>query len=438
MYQACKTLWDNIVGQKMYVTGGVGSTVHGEAYSADYELPNDLVYAESAPPPSSFSLPGGCWEREPKPVRQTFLEKELYNGLISGMQLDGKRFFYVNPLEVVPGVSGKLPKSQACAAGTSPVVRLRLLPAQCGPHRHLPGGHPWGRTRIPCIPTCLWEEGYFVRTGQSSPASPPTPWDWDSHSSWKRRNLLCLCHPHPRLVQKMGAEGKRPRGRISDEGGCAFPPPGLGMPGTRWSCPSVWSPGVFTPIPRSTRMPGCVALARGPIVYCMEEADDEGGRGGPWLPRGFRRVCLCGGKDKHPIGDVPVLEAQEIRLRSDDALYSGKPPVEEEVSLTAVPYYTWGRNLGTGSIAFGSTNNDALRKCGVILIQVKAGVSWPFAICPGQSVGKRLFVLRKVFSMDTPLPASCTAADFNPNQWPREIWDTDMKLSSRRASTPPP
>ena len=44
-----------------------------------------------------------------------------------------------------------------------------------------------------------------------------------------------------------------------------------------------------------------------------------------------------------------LLEAQGIRLRSDDALYSGKPPVEEEVSLTAVPYYTWG-NRGAGGM----------------------------------------------------------------------------------------
>ena len=110
MYQACKTLWDNIVRQKMYVTGGVGSTVHGEAYSADYELPNDLVYAETCASAAMIFFARRMLEAEPKAEYADILEKELYNGLISGMQLDGKRFFYVNPLEVVPGVSGKLPE----------------------------------------------------------------------------------------------------------------------------------------------------------------------------------------------------------------------------------------------------------------------------------------------------------------------------------------
>ena len=92
---------------------------------------------------------------------------------------------------------------------------------------------------------------------------------------------------------------------------------------------------------------GCVALARGPIVYCMEEADNGENLAALRLPRDSG-VYVSVGKDKR-IGDVPVLEAQGIRLRSDDALYSGKPPVEEEVSLTAVPYYTWG-NRGAGGM----------------------------------------------------------------------------------------
>ena len=107
---ACRTLWRNIVQQKMYVTGGVGATVHGEAFSAGYELPNDLVYAETCASAAMIFFARRMLEAEPKAEYADILEKELYNGLLSGMQLDGRRFFYVNPLEVVPGVSGCLPE----------------------------------------------------------------------------------------------------------------------------------------------------------------------------------------------------------------------------------------------------------------------------------------------------------------------------------------
>ena len=47
LYEACQTLWDNIVKKRMYITGGIGSTVEGEAFTIDYDLPNDMAYAET-------------------------------------------------------------------------------------------------------------------------------------------------------------------------------------------------------------------------------------------------------------------------------------------------------------------------------------------------------------------------------------------------------
>ena len=122
----------------MYVTGGIGATVHGEAFSIDYELPNDLVYAETCASVAMAFFARRMLEIEPKGEYADILEKELYNGILSGMQLDGKRFFYVNPLEVVPGVSGELPEYKhvlperpgwyACACCPPNVARLVHLP----------------------------------------------------------------------------------------------------------------------------------------------------------------------------------------------------------------------------------------------------------------------------------------------------------------------
>ena len=140
MYEACKRLWRNIVDRQMYVTGGIGATVHGEAFSIDYELPNDLVYAETCASVAMAFFARRMLEIEPKGEYADILEKELYNGILSGMQLDGKRFFYVNPLEVVPGVSGELPEYKhvlperpgwyACACCPPNVARLVTSLAQ--------------------------------------------------------------------------------------------------------------------------------------------------------------------------------------------------------------------------------------------------------------------------------------------------------------------
>ena len=113
----------------MYVTGGVGATVHGEAFSAGYELPNDLVYAETCASAAMIFFARRMLEAEPKAEYADILEKELYNGLLSGMQLDGRRFFYVNPLEVVPGVSDEVVKSVVRRVAAAEFKRHQCAPA---------------------------------------------------------------------------------------------------------------------------------------------------------------------------------------------------------------------------------------------------------------------------------------------------------------------
>lgn len=102
LYEACERLWDNMVSQKMYITGGIGATHLGEAFSYRYDLPNDTAYAETC---ASIGLV--FWARRMLQIRPDSkyadaMERALYNGVLSGMALDGKSFFYVNPLEVVP------------------------------------------------------------------------------------------------------------------------------------------------------------------------------------------------------------------------------------------------------------------------------------------------------------------------------------------------
>ncbi|QGX46262.1 glycoside hydrolase family 127 protein [Streptococcus equinus] len=100
LYQACLDIWDDIVHRKMYVTGGVGSTVHGEAFVGSYDLPNDTMYCETCASIALLYFAYELFQISPKAEYIDVMERVLYNGILSGASADGKRFFYVNPLEV--------------------------------------------------------------------------------------------------------------------------------------------------------------------------------------------------------------------------------------------------------------------------------------------------------------------------------------------------
>lgn len=109
MFSAAKKIWENIVTKRMYITGGIGSTVHGEAFTLDYDLPNDTMYCETCASIGLMFFANAMLKNEPDAAYAEVMERGLYNTVISGMALDGRHFFYVNPLEVDPKVSGKNP-----------------------------------------------------------------------------------------------------------------------------------------------------------------------------------------------------------------------------------------------------------------------------------------------------------------------------------------
>lgn len=105
LFSACKNIWDNIENKKLYITGGIGATVDGEAFSFDYDLPNDLAYAETCASIGLIFFARRMGECETSSHYADVAERALYNTVLSGMAEDGKSFFYVNPLEVLPTAS---------------------------------------------------------------------------------------------------------------------------------------------------------------------------------------------------------------------------------------------------------------------------------------------------------------------------------------------
>lgn len=102
LFDACKRLWDNMVQKKLYITGGIGGTHMGEAFSFNYDLPNDTAYAETCASIGLVFFARRMLEICPDVQYADVMEQALYNTVLAGMALDGKSFFYVNPLEVLP------------------------------------------------------------------------------------------------------------------------------------------------------------------------------------------------------------------------------------------------------------------------------------------------------------------------------------------------
>ncbi len=104
---AVDRIWDNIVGKKLYITGGIGARYDGEAFGDNYELPNQSAYCETCASIGNVYVNYRLFLLHGEAKYYDVLERTLYNALIAGVSLDGGSFFYPNPLSSDGGYSRK-------------------------------------------------------------------------------------------------------------------------------------------------------------------------------------------------------------------------------------------------------------------------------------------------------------------------------------------
>jgi len=100
LLDVCRQLYNDMVNHKMYITGGLGSTNHGEAFTIPYDLPNDQAYTETCASIAMIFFAHRMNQKEKDARYADTIEKELYNGMLSGLSASGDAFFYENPLEI--------------------------------------------------------------------------------------------------------------------------------------------------------------------------------------------------------------------------------------------------------------------------------------------------------------------------------------------------
>ena len=100
--KACKHLWRNVTEKRMYVTGGIGPTHQNEGFTFDYDLPNETAYAETCASIALAQWAHRMFHLDPDSKYINVLERAIYNGILSGVNLEGDKFFYSNRLSVLP------------------------------------------------------------------------------------------------------------------------------------------------------------------------------------------------------------------------------------------------------------------------------------------------------------------------------------------------
>jgi len=351
--KAIDSIWENVVAKKLYITGGIGSTSNGEAFGENYELPNMSAYNETC-----ASIGNDYWNQRMFLLHGDakyidVLERTLYNGLISGLSLDGKSFFYPNPLES----NGQHERSPwfGCACCPSNMTRfLASVPGYVYAHRgdvlyvnlfvansaevRLDGGvkvklqqetrYPWdGAVKLTVTPERDAKFTLNVRIPGWA-RNEVTPSDLYRFADQVRDRVVLKVNgkPAPLALDKgyavLAREWKR-----GDSVELSLP-----MPVRR----VVANTAVASDRDR-------VTLQRGPLVYCAEWPDNPGGHvrnlvlsdGAP-LKTAFRADLLNG---------VEVIQGKAVGLA-----YDAQGAVRKsELEFTAIPYYAWA-NRGRGQM----------------------------------------------------------------------------------------
>lgn len=345
MAEACERLWDNAVGKQMYLTGGLGQAARWEGFTHDYDLPNDTAYAETC---ASIGLV--MFARRMLQLRldgkfTDVMERALYNGVLSGMQLDGKRFFYVNPLEVVPGVSGKLPGYEhvlpqrpewfPCACCPPNVVRLLTSLAR----------YAWDEKEDGTVCAHLYMGGTAEFTHASLSVESSWPWDGDISYSFRYCDgeAFTFAVHVPAYVKEFS---------VSLNGEVLTPEQYEHKDGylylhRAWQDKDVVSLHLTMPV-RLTRCnplvranENCVALQRGPLVYCFEEADNGAQIQALRIPTDA--AFHVQEAEDGPLAGMKVIAFEGVRESfADEALYAEAAPKQEKAVMQAIPYFAWG------------------------------------------------------------------------------------------------
>jgi DUF1680 family protein len=346
--------WEDMLATRSHITGGLGSHHKDETFGDPYELPPDRAYAETCASIASVMLAWRLLLATGRPDCADVIERTMFNGVLSGVSLDGRGFFYVNPLQRRDGPT---------APGPGDGMRAAWYPCACCPPNLMRMFSSWerylattdgdgvqvhqfaaadieadaggGRVRL-AIETDYPSDG---RVEVRIVEAPGTPWTLSLRiPGWCGDARVSVGDEAPRPVEDSSAVAERR----------------AWQPGDRVALVLALPPRITEPDPRIDAARGCVAIERGPLVYCAEEVDQTDGTGLDELEvRASAEPEVVDRSDVGP-GIIGVSVAGR-RRRLDDRAWPYRPATgtgdaepAEPVEIATIPYFAWAnRTPGT-------------------------------------------------------------------------------------------
>ena len=341
---AIDAIWENIVSKKLYITGGIGATSSGEAFGRNYQLPNMSAYCETCAAIGNVYVNHRLFLLHGESKYYDVLERTLYNGLISGVSLDGGSFFYPNPLASI----GQHQRQAWFGCACCPSNICRFIPS-------LPGYVYAVKDRNVYVNLFLSNTSALKVGGKEVSLSQKTEYPWDGDivvtvdknaagqfamkiriPGWVRGSVvpsdLYEFTDGRRLGYSVIVNGNKVDATPTADGYCTID--------------RKWKKGDrvqvhFDMEPRTVRANfrvqddrGMVSIERGPIVYCAEHPDNSFDIAG----------SLVNQEPRFQLGDAQIANTPVKTLTTDAQLLnfdkSGRL-VTEDVHLTLIPYYAW-------------------------------------------------------------------------------------------------
>ncbi len=350
---AIDRIWDNIVGKKYYITGGIGATSNGEAFGKNYELPNMSAYCETCAAIGNVYVNHRLFLLHGDSRYYDVAERTLYNGLISGVALDGGGFFYPNPLESM----GQHQRQPWFGCACCPSNIARFIPS-------LPGYVYAVKDNDVYVNLFMSNNANLDVNGKQVAISQQTNYPWNGHIALtvdkNKAGNFDLKLRIPGWVKNKPvpsdlyaySDGKRLGYSVTVNG---QPAEGSLTPDGYYTIGRNWKKGDKVELhldmePRTVKANnkveadrGRIAVERGPIVYCAEWPDND-----------FDVLSIfVNQKPKFTVTEKPELLEGLVVLSTDGQTLgydNNGRLVTKDVKLNLIPYYAW-CHRGSGNMA---------------------------------------------------------------------------------------
>ena len=341
--KAIDAIWDNIVSKKLYITGGIGATSNGEAFGKNYELPNMSAYCETCAAIGNVYVNYRLFLLHGDSKYYDVLERTLYNGLISGVSLEGNGFFYPNPLESM----GQHQRQPWFGCACCPSNICRFIPS-------LPGYIYAVKDKNVYVNLFLSNKSNLTVVGKKVALSQTTEYPWNGDITilvdqnaagqfamkiripgWVRNQVV------PSNLYQY-TDGKRLGYTVTVNGSVV----GAISADGYYTIDRRWKKGDKVQIhfdmePRTVRANnkveadrGMVSIERGPIVYCAEHPDNSFDIMGALINQNPQFTL-----GKGEIAGTPV---QTLTTSAQTLNFNKQGKLEaQDQTLTLIPYYAW-------------------------------------------------------------------------------------------------